>query len=347
MDFKKFADSMEHDLAEYLKESHPDVTVRQSSVEKLQGESYTALTVMEHGEMGVNINLDDLYERMNSGGSYDSVLFAAADIAESHLEDMPLWDVTAVTDYERAKHMLCVEVIGTERNVEMLANIPHKEMENLSMVYRIQLGSDGNGAATVLVTNSLLERMGVTQEQLHEDALKNAPEVRPPVMKHMAEVMAELMGMPAEELATDMAPPMYVITNSDRLHGAAAAFYPDMMEQASRELGGSFFLLPSSIHEVILLPDDGQMKTSELKLMVSDINATQVLPKEQLTDSVYHYDAETRTFELGEQYEARRDEKLADKENRGSVLKDLQARAAEMDVTPKAASHRTKAEPVL
>lgn len=347
MDFKKFADSMEHDLAEYLKETHPDVTIRQSLVEKLQDESYTALTVMEHGEMGVNINLDDLYERMNSGGSYDSVLFAAADIAESHLEDMPLWDVTTVTDYERAKHMLCVEVIRTERNAEMLANIPHKEMENLSMVYRIQLGSDGNGAATVLVTNSLLERMGVTQEQLHEDALKNSPEVRPPVMKHMAEVMAELMGMPAEELPTDMAPPMYVITNSDRLHGAAAVFYPDMMEQASRELGGSFFLLPSSIHEVILLPDDGQMKTSELKQMVSDINATQVLPKEQLTDSVYHYDAESRTFELGERYEARRDEKLADKENRGSVLKDLQARATDMDVTPKAASHRTKSEPVL
>ncbi|TCS73109.1 hypothetical protein [Muricomes intestini] len=75
MDFKEFANSMESSLNTHLKDSHPDIAVRQESVDKLQDESYTALSVMPAGDrIGVNINLDDLFDRMNSGSSYESGL---------------------------------------------------------------------------------------------------------------------------------------------------------------------------------------------------------------------------------------------------------------------------------
>lgn len=102
---------------------------------------------------------------------------------------------------------------------------------------------------------------------------------------------------------------MYVVSNTETLNGASAVFYPEFMDQAAKELGGNYFILPSSVHEMLFLPDDGNMKSAELKEMVTSINADVVSPADRLTDSVYHYDAAEKVFELGENWEARQAER--------------------------------------
>lgn len=250
---------------------------------------------------------------------------------------------TAVTDYDQAKKMLCVEVIGTEQNAEMLKKVPHTDMEDLAMIYQIQLSHCEDGFTSAKVTNLLMESWGVTPEQLHADAMENAPQIRPPVFKNLL----EFIGTPDELMEADEIPQMYVLTNEYKLKGAAAVFYPEAMENVAKELGGSFFVLPSSVHEVLILPDDGFMKVDELRNMVTEINATQLTPEERLTDSVYHFDAESRTFELGEKYEQRMEAREHGKADRASVLRDLQDKCSNMDLTPKPATHRFNAEPVM
>ena len=261
---------------------------------------------------------------------------------------MPSVDVQSITNYETAKNLLCFEVVGTEQNADMLANIPHTDVENMSMVYRLQLDSNEHGASTVLITNAMMEQYGVTKEQLHADAMENAPEIRPASFKTMAEVMAEMMGMPVEMMPQDMAPPMYVATNEDKVQGAAVMFYPDFMDQAAKELGGDVFVLPSSVHEVLILPDDGKMSVEELRDMVTTINATEVSAQDRLTDSVYHYDAGARIFELGEKFEERQAQKENAKEERSSVLKDLKDKKQDMDLKPKSPGRpKSKDEPAI
>ena len=261
---------------------------------------------------------------------------------------MPSVDVQSITNYETAKNLLCFEVVGTEQNADMLANIPHTDVENMSMVYRLQLDSNEHGASTVLITNAMMEQYGVTKEQLHADAMENAPEIRPASFKTMAEVMAEMMGMPVEMMPQDMAPPMYVATNEDKVQGAAVMFYPGFMDQAAKELGGDVFVLPSSVHEVLILPDDGNMSVDELRDMVTTINATEVSAQDRLADSVYHYDAAARVFELGEKFEERQAQKESTKEERSSVLKDLQDKKQDMDLKPKSPGRpKTKDEPAI
>lgn len=347
MDFKEFGNSMKRDLEAYLNEANPDVVVNQINVEKLQGQSYAALSVVESGSVGININLEELYERMNSGGSYSSVFHVAADIAESQLSHMPEFDLAAIVDYEQAKQHLCVEVVETTRNAKMLEHVPHVEVENLSMVHRLQLGADENGATTVLVTDDLMKRMGVTLEQLHEDAMISTQQLRPATLKSISEVLSEMMGMPEEMLGTDMAPPLFVLSNEGSLNGAAVMFYPNVMEQAVKDLGGDFYVLPSSIHEVLLYPDNGSIRIDELKDMVCTINAGEVAPEEQLTDNVYHYEAESRTFELGENYEKRMSAKQFTQEERASVLKDLLDRKQDTDLKPRTSQQKMIAEPAL
>lgn len=213
------------------------------------------------------------------------------------------------------------------------------------MVYRMQLEQLADGAATVLITNDLMDRMGITKEQLHTDAMANSPIIRPATMRSMAEVMAEMMGMPPEMLPMDpSAPQMYVVSNTETLNGASAVFYPEFMDQAAKELGGNYFILPSSVHEMLFLPDDGNMKSAELKEMVTSINADVVSPADRLTDSVYHYDAAEKVFELGENWEARQAEREA---SRGSVLSDLQDKKQTIGDRPKADHHKAKNQPEL
>ncbi|MGN8761142.1 DUF5688 family protein [Oribacterium sp. HCP3S3_B9] len=353
MDFKEFVNKLEQDLKDALSEISPGADVRQNSVEKLQGSSYTGISITPaDSHVGMNLNADQLFEQLQEGKSYEGVLAMAVTQVDAGLAQAPDVNVADIMNYETAKQMLCFDVVGTERNKEMLENVPHTDVENMSMVYRLQLDSNEQGAATILITNDIMAQMGVTKEQLHADALENAPEIRPASFKTMAEVMAELMGMPADAMPADMAPPMYVATNDSKVQGAAVMFYPDFMDQAAKELGGDVFILPSSVHEVLFLPDDGTMRTDELREMVTSINASEVSLADQLTDSVYHYDAESRTFELGEKFEARQAEKEAkseEKEERSSVLKDLQSKKQDMDLQPKAepGKHKTKSEPAL
>lgn len=216
------------------------------------------------------------------------------------------------------------------------------------MVYRLQLDSNAQGTSTILITNAMMEQYGITKDQLHADAMENAPEVRPASFKTMAEVMAEMMGMPVEMMPQDMAPPMYVATNEDKVQGAAVMFYPDFMDQAAKELGGDVFVLPSSVHEVLILPDDGNMSVEELRDMVTTINATEVSAQDRLTDSVYHYDAGARIFKLGEKFEERQEQKENAKEERSYVLKDLKDKKQDMDLKPKSPGRpKSKDEPAI
>jgi ribonuclease PH len=80
---------------------------------------------------------------------------------------------------------------------------------------------------------------------------------------------------------------MFVASVPDKIHGAGVLAYPNFMEDAAQKLGGDYFVLPSSIHEVILVRDNGQMSAEELQNMVKDVNASQVSPEEQLTDHAY------------------------------------------------------------
>ena len=345
MDFKEFVNKLEQDLKDAMADISPGATVDVRSVEKLQEGSYTGITISPAGgNVGMNLNANQLFDQMQDGQSYEGVLAVAVSTAERGLHDMPAVDVSELMNYEAAKKYLCFDVVGSDRNADMLEKVPHTDKENISMVYRLQLDSTENGAATVLITNAMMEQFGVTKERLHADAMENAQEIRPADFRTMAAVMAEMMGMP-EEMMADMAPPMYVATNQDKVQGAAVMFYPDFMDQAAKELGGDIFILPSSVHEVLILPDDGNMNAQELKEMVTSINASEVSPEDRLTDSVYHYDAQERIFELGEKFEERQAEKMAAKEERSSVLKDLQDKKQDMDLKPKTPTpHKSKNE---
>ena len=355
MDYETFKQEFAEDIKEKVSQKgYGEVETSFHNIEKTN-QNYEAISVVPAGgNIGVNYNIENAFASYEHSGDYEGVLARATGAIASGLDQVPVVNVNALMNYEIMKEKLSVEVISAEVNEELLAKVPHDRIEDLAVVYRFIMESNEDGRASILVNNDLIERMGVTHEQLRADALENSPEIRPAVIQGMNEVMKEMMGPEAYEMfgiPDDTEEMMFIATVPDKNSGAGVLAYQDFMDQAAEKIGGDFFILPSSIHEILLVPDDGQKGADELKAMVMDVNATQVSPEERLSDNVYHYDSKEHIFELAEKFEARQQEKGAaideKAEDRESVLKNLKdkqketaAKAPTKDAVDKAAKSK-------
>ena len=294
MNEEQLKERIKEGLGQMLEAHGIKADLSEHHVEKLNA-SYDALSVTPEGSrIGVNANLSAICEAIDDGQSYSEVVARAADSIIAGIENTPEINVEDLTNYDEMKSKLAMEVVSADRNAEMLEIVPH--------------------------------------EQLHDDAMVNAPEIRPSEIRGRSVVMTEMMGLgmipeidPADEQ-------MFVAGVSDNIHGAGVIAYPNFFEDAAEKLGGDFYVLPSSIHEVLLVRDNGEMTAKDLEAMVREDNATQVAPEEQLTDHVYHYDSKEHVFEMADKFEERQAERDADERDsdKGSLLDDLKVKKEEV-----------------
>ena len=242
MDF----DTFKEDLAKAVKDRLELIFDRKYSVEthtvEKMNQSYEALVVKpEDGVIGVNIGIDAAFKEYSDGRSFDMIVRQIASAAEHALDNHPAFDLEALTDYSQMKGKLAMEVVSAERNAELLETVPHKNMEDMAIVYRFVLDTVEAGRGSILVTNKMLDNYGITAEQLHNDAMEIAPEVRPAVIKGMSEVLADMMGAEQAQ-ALGLGPvadePIFVATVEDQAQGAGILAYQNFMDEAAEKLGG-------------------------------------------------------------------------------------------------------------
>lgn len=159
-------------------------------------------------------------------------------------DHQPNFNIEEFSNYDVMKEKLAIQVVSTERNAEMLENIPHKEVEDMSLVCRFIVGDTDFGMGSILVNNDMLQNYGITTEQLFADAAKYAPELRPSEIMSIADVLAQMMGIDVSELNDQMGVPgnpdipMYVASTHDKSNGAGIIAYPGFMEMAAEKIGG-------------------------------------------------------------------------------------------------------------
>lgn len=346
MNFEEFSQELAEQIESALADKNMAVNITTQHVEKLNGD-YNAITVTPEGSnIGVSLNADVLYDAYEQNYGMEKLVDRAVEQIEIAIADQPQVAVEAITDYEKMKSTLVMEVVSTETNAQMLEHLPHKELEDMSIVYRFLISSDNEGRASVVINNNMMEQMGITPEQLHEDAMKNSPVIRPAVIQNMAEVMMELNHLTPEEadmmgLTMDDGPQMmYVATVPDKINGAGVLAYQDFMEQASERIGGGdFYILPSSKHEVLIVPDKDFVQLDDLKAMVKEVNATEVSAQDKLTDSVYHYDSQDKVFELADKFEQRVAEKEQTRDKK-SIIAELKEKKEQIASQPKKAAEK-------
>ena len=323
MNFNEFVNEVKDNIKRFLPEAYENAEVSVMDYQKLNT-TYKGLMVKKEDEtITPTINMDQLYKAYQNqpGVTMESVCRRIADVV---MEAPIQVNLKSIMDYDIAKDNLFIRVSSAETNKDMLANVPHQLKEDLAITYHVAVSMDEEGLSSMLIKNDLLKQYGITAEQLHEDAMKSSPRVMAPEVSSIGALIDEmyqkniLMLTPDEremlqetlQESSEM-PTFFVVTNTERIDGAGVIFYPEFMDNMGELLGNDFFILPSSIHEMLILPDDGQVDAEMLKEMVKEVNATQVAPEERLTDEVYHYDMKDHVFEKADRFTERQKEKAA------------------------------------
>lgn len=300
-----------------VKNAFPDLSVEKQDVSKLQGQSYTGMAVKPEGSnIAATVNLRLFYDNVERGDmSFRAAIRNIIDNISEITNNMPKIDIGMLMDYEQMRDMLTMQMIPIKGNEQKLAEIPHKTVEDMAIVYRFELEQNEHGTSSILVTNTIMENFRLDPEKLHADAMEVAPVTHPASLRNMNEVMKDMLGDAADMLMPDEPSPMWVATIEGGQNGACATQYPGFLEQAAETLGGDFFVLPSSVHEVLFVKDDGSLELSHLEEMVQNINETEVRPEDRLSDSVFHYDSEDHVFENARTFmerQAMQEQMLAD-----------------------------------
>ena len=306
-DYYGFLDEVAEKLQAAQNPFSGQIRVNVKDVEKANGMSYRGIVVADDQlGMGVTINMDKHYKMYLAGKPVDEIVDLVQQQAMDAFEERPDVDISRVKDYESLCSNVMMEAVSREKNAEYLQDVPHFDMADLSIIYRVNVGESRNqGIGVITVDNRLLNSMGVSQDQFQKDVFDQVLSGDPPILKSLTEVLGG-------SFIGDISGPdggLFLATNSDALYGASVIAIPGFLDQAAEKLGGSFYILPSSVHEVLFLKNDQAMEVQDLENMVQEINESIVSPEEQLSDRVYHYDAKEKVFELASDYEQRIAEK--------------------------------------
>lgn len=248
------------------------------------------------------IYLNPYYMRFSQGVPFVEIF---EEIMAAYRECMGIApeDIKMLLDFSGLRDKVVYKLIRKEDNQELLEDVPAFEFLDLAVVFYLILGDYKGGQMTALIHNSHMLSWGTTKDELYCLARKNTPKLLPPVIKTMEEVMREILKehfdepIDAELLADFFGDahqrlPMYILSNRSQINGAVCILYDNCLEAFAKEMDSDVIILPSSTHEVLLIPDQ-ESDYVELQNMVESINRTEVPKEDVLSDSVYKYERET------------------------------------------------------
>lgn len=258
----------------------------------------TGLVIKKAGENAAPvIYLEDLYLNFLKGEKIEKIvreIIEADELARFNFR----FSLPKLEDVNQIKDKIVCKIINTCRNSNALDEIPHRDILDFSLVYYGIIANELNVNATFLIYNQHMEMWGIDEQELYELAMKNTFKILPPRIIEIEQLLLELINDEncsdgtrceiREQLDKRCSVPMYVLTNTNRLYGAVCMLSDDILREfADRE--GDFYILPSSIHEVILIPDNNKISRFRLGDIVKHVNETQIPADEILSDSVYFY----------------------------------------------------------
>lgn len=303
MNYEVFKETVGKLFMDYLPEQYKDMQLHISPVKKIN-RIMDGISLRKKGcNVSPTIYVDDMYKHFLSCNDLSEVLKSAAEIMEKAMREV---DNVPVLKLASAKDDIVFQLINTNQNKDLLKDIPHREFLDLSIIYRWVVKINDIGIQGTIVNNDLAKKIGMNEEQLYQAAIKNTQRILPPMIKSMNDF---LMGMFAadgdlsevwspEEIPQEFPDTgMWVITNSRKINGAISMLYEDNLHKLAIRLDSDLYILPSSVHEVIVV-STSMGEPCELSQMVRDINADTVSLEERLSNNVYHYDKNLRRITL-------------------------------------------------
>lgn len=306
-----------HDFASAVKyalsEAFPECSIEIVPITKNNGVCLTGIAIRPHNrDISPTVYMDPYYAALRSCTQLESIIARITSDCRKAI-DTAADGISAddIMDFAAAKDRICYKLINTELNSGLLADVPTRNLQDLSIVYYVHLSGTDAGTATTLITSRLAELWGTDEKTLYGLACRNTKHLHRGVVLSMSDVLG---GITASDTSQDYKAdaydgfdisrsepdilPMYVATNKDRTFGAAAVLYDGLLDAVAEKLGcDGVFALPSSVHEMLVIPDTFG-DAGNIKDMVREINVAEVRADEVLSGNIYHYSVKGHDFKM-------------------------------------------------
>lgn len=259
--------------------------------------------LMQESGRSVNptIYLEEYYQQYQTGARLEDITEQIKALYRE-IQAKPLTGMAAnpeaLYDYGQIQGRIMFKIINREKNEAFLKTVPYISYLDMAIVFYVLLDVEEAGAVTMMVTREHSRIWGKEDVELMMQAKKNAARLLPPELRTMQSVISEILTGRQEEAAEDF---MYVLSNQLRCLGAACILYDGVMEMIGDRIGENYFVIPSSIHEVIIIPESASPEYQGLNEMIREINATQVADEEILGEAAYYYERhQSRLYQMPE-----------------------------------------------
>ena len=262
MNYEIFKEVVKEKFMDYMPEKFKGMELVAEPVEKVNV-TLDGIILREEGRnISPTIYINDMYKKYQDCGDLEETLMAACDFMERAYEQAPVVDVDSIM--KDANEKIVFQLINTEQNKTFLEQVPHREFQDLSIVYKVIISADKDAVQSSKITNEFAKRLGMSEEQLFKCAAENTRRLFPPVVRSMNDIMREMFardGMPQEiaDMMIAEIPPeqtMWVISNEKGINGAASMLYENELHELAESLESEVIALVKSDYEYGLTDDE-------------------------------------------------------------------------------------------
>lgn len=291
MEYREFLENVRKEV-ESRYDSNVSVTL--NHVMKNNGTELDGITIMEKDKnIAPTIYINSFYDRYREGVSLKAVVSEIIRIYNQNKNSINI-NADYFENYENVRKTIVYKLVNYQKNKKLLEDVPYKRVLDLAVVFYCLIEQRKGVSATALIHNEHLRIWNVTEDEIYNDALKNTPVLLAGSIVSMSKILSEIAGTApvdndekvCEYTGEDI---LYVLTNSSRVNGAACILYDNLLKKFANDVHSDLYILPSSVHEVIIVPKKNAFDKSELADMVREVNEQGVSQDEILSDNVYEY----------------------------------------------------------
>lgn len=309
LSFEDFCEKVKNEMVQYMTQEYHNAVFKLVDIIKENDEKHTSLEMETEQNLVPNLYLEECYHVYQKTGNIEATMQLMAQKYQESLNQGEKIIGFDIGDYEQVKERLFLSVLNKGKNEQYIQNYCYKEVPgtDLAAVTKILCHGNEEEQAVIPVNEDYLSVWGVSKEEVYEQAFLNTPKLFPLELMNMKDVirnyslmqdidpgMASLLqSMPEPDQSEPfvlLPDEYYVLSNRQKTNGATALLYPEAMQKIAEGTGSNFFILPSSIHELILVKDTGDIRVEDLQEMVISVNRTTLQPEEFLSDEIYCYD---------------------------------------------------------
>ena len=289
MNIKEFAEKACAAVAEIL-----DKEVYLKEVDKLNGVKRYGLVITDpQSNIAPTLYLEHFYQIYQETRDWSETINKIVTTYDS--DPFPKhFDTEWFKDFNSVQKLIFQKLINYEANKILLNDVPHTRYLDFAIVYCVYYENTETGNGCILIHNSHLDLWHCTSDELARLAEENTPRIHPLTISSIGDLLPKSIADAVDSALI----PLYIMSNKDRVNGAITLRYKNALRSFSEQHNTDVAILPSSIHEVILLPLNGNEDFDSLRKMVHLINHTELPQEDFLSDNVYLYRRTTDCVEI-------------------------------------------------